>query len=165
MIIPFWFINLLFNTNHFVRLSEFDFRSFYYINNALICLWFSITDKCSEPRRANENSKQYIVFGIYNTWWISLSKGRSAMINSNGSCNVLQVHVRFWLCHDSLSCVCAVAVREGNAILGVDVCGSRSSLRSITRPKIKQYSPTDWGLSPGAFVSTDGRNDYYVSCV
>lgn len=81
-----------------------------------------------------------------------------------GFYNGLQVHVRFWLCRDSLqlSCVCAVAVREGNAILGVDMCGSRSG-RDVIRPKIKQYSPSDWGLSAGAFVSTNGENTFYVS--
>lgn len=80
--------------------------------------------------------------------------------------NGLQVHVRFWLCSNELqiSCVCAVAVREGNAILGVDMCGSRSVTGvHVIRPKIKQYSLSDWGLPRGAFVSTDRGNQYYVS--
>lgn len=42
------------------------------------------------------------------------------------------------------------------------MCGS-SSLTTVTRPIIKKYSP--WTLPTGAFVSTDGRNTYYVSVI
>ena len=44
----------------------------------------------------------------------------------------VQVHVRHWLCREAwfVACTCGVAVREGNTVLAVDMCGGKLKVRN-----------------------------------
>lgn len=63
-----------------------------------------------------------------------------------------EVHVRHWLCREAwfVACTCGVAVREGNTVLAVDMCGGR--YKGTPRPKVTQLSD---GELKGASVTRD----------
>jgi hypothetical protein len=64
----------------------------------------------------------------------------------------LQVHVRHWLCREAwfVACTCGVAVREGNVVLSVDMCGGKH--KETPRPKVTEWSE---GEVKGASVTRD----------
>ena len=49
------------------------------------------------------------------------------------------MQVRHYRCWD-VACICAVAVQEGNTVLGVDACDHYTNPGSHFAPDIKQYS-------------------------
>ncbi len=71
------------------------------------------------------------------------------------SCVCFQVQVRHFVCHGR-ACICGVAVREGDTVLGLDACESRLN-RTPYALKVRQYSAT---RATGAAVYRDstGRN-------
>ena len=63
-----------------------------------------------------------------------------------------QVQARHFLCYNYAGCLCAVVVREGNTVLGVDGCEYYLNPGSPFSAKLRQYSPT---IDVGAAVYRD----------
>ena len=69
---------------------------------------------------------------------------------------VFQVHVRHKNCTGAaVACVCAIAVREGNDTLILDMCQSDLQILYRTASSNNQ-------LAEGAKISSDGANAYTV---
>ncbi|KAI8498260.1 hypothetical protein Bbelb_242040 [Branchiostoma belcheri] len=84
---------------------------------------------------------------------------RFVMVYTKAAPTIKQVHVRTWSCGDrGATCHCAVAVREGNDVVIVDLCHVGWGNHENAYPKITEKTADGGPLSPAVTVYRDPSN-------
>ena len=95
---------------------------------------------------------------IHGYLYITLAK--RSLMNKLPSLTLLylQVQVRTWTCNGHVTCNCAVAVKEGNDVIILDMC---HTVYGTSYPRL--YIPHQGALSQGTTVDHDsGSNNWIV---
>ena len=76
--------------------------------------------------------------------------------------NIVQVQARQIACNTRAACICAVIVREWNAILAVDICESYTHPGADFVPYLRNYSTA---AEPGATIHRDLNGKDFAVCI